>query len=57
MDYLRSFYNGRTVGTYFGDPEMAGRLFYNDDFTELNFDVRRAPLERGAGQDSRASAR
>ena len=44
MTYLRSFYNGRTVGTYFGAPEMAGRLFYNDDVTDLNVDVRRAPL-------------
>ncbi len=29
--YLRSFYNGRTVGTYFGGPDIGGRLFYNDE--------------------------
>jgi hypothetical protein len=45
MLYLRSFYNGRTVGTYFGRPEIAGRLFYNADVTDLNFDVRRAALQ------------
>ncbi|MEJ1960294.1 MAG: cupin-like domain-containing protein [Gammaproteobacteria bacterium] len=45
MSYLRSFYNGRTVGTYFGAPDIGGRLFYNDAVTELNFDVRRAPLD------------
>jgi hypothetical protein len=45
MDYLRSFYNGKTVGTSFGEPEMAGRLFYNADFTELNFVNRRARLD------------
>ena len=45
MDYLRSFYNGKTVGTSFGEPEMAGRLFYNADFTELNFANRRARLD------------
>jgi Cupin-like domain len=44
ISYLKTLYNGRTVGTYFGAPEMAGRLFYNDDVTDLNVDVRRAPL-------------
>src|SRR5688500_15265630 len=44
MAYLRSFYNGRTVGTYFGAPAIGGRLFYNDDVTDLNFDVKRASL-------------
>jgi len=44
MTYLRSFYNGKTVGAYFGGPEIAGRLFYNDDVTDLNVDVRRAPV-------------
>jgi hypothetical protein len=44
MEYLKGFYNGRTVGTYFGGPEIDGRLFYNESVTDLNFDVRRAPL-------------
>jgi hypothetical protein len=45
MSYLRSFYNGRTVGTYFGPPEIRGRLFYNDAVTDLNFGVRRAAMD------------
>ena len=45
MNYLRSFYNGKVVGASFGDPQIAGRLFYNDDFTELNFVNRRAPMD------------
>jgi hypothetical protein len=44
MAYLERFYNGRTVGTYFGAPEIQGRLFYNSDVTDLNFETRRAPL-------------
>src|SRR6185295_13367497 len=35
--YLASFYNGRPVDFSFGDPDVAGRPFYNDDFTKLNF--------------------
>lgn len=45
INYLLSFYNGKTVGASFGAPEIAGRLFYNADFTELNFGNRRAPLD------------
>jgi len=44
MDYIRSFYNGKTVSASFGGPEIGGRLFYNDDFTKLNFDSKRAQL-------------
>lgn len=46
MSYLRSFYNGKTVGTSRGEPRIQGRLFYNDDYTELNFVGERAPLDR-----------
>jgi hypothetical protein len=45
VDYLRSFYNGKPVGASFGDPQIAGRLFYNEDFTALNFVSRRASME------------
>jgi len=44
MDYIRSFYNGKPISASFGGPEIAGRLFYNDDFTRLNFDSKRAQL-------------
>jgi len=46
MTYLRSFYNGKTVGTSYGEPQIAGRLFYNEDFTALNFTSQRAPLDQ-----------
>jgi len=45
MNYLRSFYNGKTVGASKGEPQIAGRLFYNEDFTELNFASQRAPMD------------
>jgi hypothetical protein len=45
MQYLRSFCNGRPISASFGDPQIAGRLFYNEDFTELNFASRRASIE------------
>jgi cupin-like protein len=45
MSYIRSFYNGKAVSASFGGPEIAGRLFYNDDFTQLNFASRRAQMD------------
>lgn len=44
MNYLQSFYNGRPINASFGEPDIAGRLFYNEDFTELNFVSRRTTL-------------
>lgn len=43
--YLLTFYNGRTVGTFYGAPEIEGRFFYNDDVSGLNFETRRSPLD------------
>jgi len=45
MDYLRSFYNGKVLSASFAGPEASGRLFYNEDFTRLNFEARRVKLE------------
>jgi hypothetical protein len=45
MDYIRSFYNGRPISASIGSPDIGGRLFYNEDFTALNFDVQRAQLD------------
>lgn len=45
MNYLRSFYNGRVVGSSFADPGIEGRLFYNQDFTALNFNVTRSSMD------------
>lgn len=44
MDHLRSHYNGQPVAYSHGAAEIAGRPFYNDDFTALNIEVRRSPL-------------
>lgn len=44
MDYLRGHYNGQPVTYSYGGADVAGRPFYNDDFTALNCEVRRSPL-------------
>jgi hypothetical protein len=44
MKYLRSFDNGKLIQYNFGEPHVAGRPFYNEDFTDLNTTVRRDPL-------------
>jgi hypothetical protein len=46
MNYLRSFYNGKPVGYSYGEPHIAGRPFYNDDFTALNCVVKRDRLDQ-----------
>ena len=45
MSYLCSFYDGRPVTYSYGEPQVAGRPFYNDDFTELNCIVKRDRLD------------
>lgn len=37
IEYLQGFYNGRPVTYYFGEPDIQGRLFYNEDYTGYNF--------------------
>jgi hypothetical protein len=44
MAYLLSFYNGKILSASFGPPEIAGRLFYEDDFSRLNFSAERVQL-------------
>jgi len=46
MDYIRSFYNGKPISVSLGGPEIEGRLYYNANFTQLNFDNRRAQLDQ-----------
>lgn len=46
MAYLRGFYNGKPVQYSYGGPEVAGRPFYNEGFTELNCEVRRSGLDQ-----------
>jgi hypothetical protein len=45
LDYIRTFYNGKTISASFGSPEIAGRLFYEEDFTRLNFESKRAQMD------------
>ncbi|HET7267553.1 MAG TPA: cupin-like domain-containing protein [Oleiagrimonas sp.] len=45
MDCLRRFYNGRPVQYTYGAPDIAGRVFYTDDFTDINSEVRRGGLD------------
>lgn len=45
VDHLKAFYNGKPLGYSIGGPEIAGRLFYNDDFTKLNFSTERGRLD------------
>ena len=44
IDYIQSFYNGKTVSASFGGPEIAGRLFYTENFDKLNFESKRGQL-------------
>ena len=37
VSYLGSFYQGKSVSTFVGAPEINGRFFYNDDLTGFNF--------------------
>src|SRR5688572_18596440 len=44
--YLATLYNGRPIEFSFGGPEARGRAYYNDDFSALNFKVRRERLDQ-----------
>lgn len=44
MAYLRGFDAGGPVQYSFGEPAIEGRPFYSEDFTRLNFEVRRGLL-------------
>ena len=57
MNYLRSFYNGKILSASFAASQVDGRLFYNDDFTRLNFEARRTQLGRGTRRNPRAPRR
>ena len=44
MSYLLSFYNGKPLSASFAPGDARGRLFYNNDFTKLNFEARRVQM-------------
>lgn len=50
MGYLRGYYNRQPVTYSWGAPEVAGRPFYNADFSALNCEVRRGDLEQVLGE-------
>lgn len=49
MAYLRRFDVGAPIQYSFGGPDIGGRPFYNEDFTRLNFEVRRGVLAEVLG--------
>lgn len=44
IDYLMSYYQGMPVGTGTCSSEFDGRLFYNEDFSDVNFERRTTDL-------------
>lgn len=45
VNYLKSFYNGQVSKAYFGSSDIKGRYSYNDNLTNLNFEIRKAKLD------------
>ncbi len=45
INYLRSFYEDKTVGTFLGSPENEGRYFYNADMSGFNYRSDRVRLD------------
>jgi hypothetical protein len=43
--YLRRFYQNATVGAFFAGPEINGRVFYNEDFSGVNFQPVKVKLD------------
>lgn len=41
---LGGFYNNRPIQYSYGSPDIAGRVFYTDDFRAINCEVRRGSL-------------
>ena len=44
-EYLLGFYRDATVDAWLGEPGIAGRFFYNDDFSGFNFQRQRLRLD------------
>lgn len=43
--YLNSYYNGRPSFACIGPPEIQGRYFYNDNRTQLNYDIKKTTID------------
>ena len=44
--YLCRFYQGATVGVFYGAPEINGRVFYNDDMSGFNYQRAMSKLDQ-----------
>jgi hypothetical protein len=44
IQYLAAFDSGKPVPAAFAPPDSQGRLYYNDDLTQLNFQSRQLPI-------------
>ena len=44
VDYLAKYSTHEPLTVYRGEPEIKGRVFYNQDFNGFNFDVLRLPM-------------
>lgn len=45
-DYLRALYSNIPVTAYYGEPEIEGRIFYNDEMSGFNFNRSKANLNQ-----------
>ena len=43
-DHLMQYYTGEPLGFFFGQPDIEGRFFYNDDLSAFNFEKVAAEL-------------
>ncbi|WP_340677232.1 cupin-like domain-containing protein [Paraglaciecola sp.] len=43
-DYLAQFYQNRPVTVAYGEPDIQGRVFYNDDFSGFNYQSQQLDL-------------
>lgn len=43
-DYIRQFATQQPLTVYRGEPDIEGRIFYNEDFTDVNFQRLKMPL-------------
>jgi hypothetical protein len=50
IDYILSFYGGAPVAGYTAAPELAGRYFYDETATQLNFTRERVQLDEYLGR-------
>ena len=57
MACLRGFDGHRPIQYSYGAPDIAGRVFYTDDFSAINCEVRRGSLRTGFDAASPPSPR